>query len=81
MQLDENAYRTGQTPRPHALSSSRLIVEELGSLPAAGQPGSTLPNTFCSARSKQIAMLAPLYIDKDQARAAARGVTAFDQAH
>lgn len=81
LQLDENAYRTGQKPRPHALSSSRLIVEELGSLPAAGQPGSTLPNTFCSARSKQIAMLAPLYIDRDQARAAARGVTAFDQAH
>lgn len=81
LNIDENAYRTGHKPMPHETSRSRLIIEELGSVPAGDETSSHLPDTFNSLRSKQIARLIPLYIDKGQARAAARGVTAFDQAH
>ena len=81
LNLDENAYRTGQKPVPNGISRSRLIVEELGSLLALDETSSLLPDTFNSSRSKQIARLIPLYVDKDQARAAARGVTAFDHEH
>ena len=81
LNLDENAYRAGHRPMPHGISRSRLIIEELGSLPAVDKTSSLLPDTFNSSRSKQLARLIPLYVDKDQARAAARGVTAFDQEH